>query len=152
MVSISYNPPVEYDFEKLGKAIVVSRFKDLQDPYPAAGEVARKIAVSAVAGTRGKQDPRVTVVATCRGVMAGMLLLELDLAKTAVSILVQMGTLAQEAGLDPGECMTWAMEGMADVCKVAQGQEADAVSSAIERQFMGAGQVFDSLLRGAGSA
>src|SRR5205807_10580269 len=45
-----------------------------------------KIAVAALAGTRGRQEPSVTVAAACRGVMAGMLLVEGDLAKTSVAL------------------------------------------------------------------
>ncbi len=45
---------MEYDFEKLGKEIVVGKFKDVEDPYALAGEAARKIAVAAVGSTRDK--------------------------------------------------------------------------------------------------
>jgi len=142
---------MEYDFEKLGKEIVVSRMKDVDDPYSLAGEAARKIAVAAVASTRDKQDPRVTVTAACRGVMSGMVILEKDLAKTAVALLQQMAAVAHETNLDPAECMTWAMEGIAPVVKVAPGGAADHVRAAIEENFMGAGSVFDHLVQAAGA-
>lgn len=142
---------MEYDFEKLGKEIVVGRFKGVADPYALAGEAARKIAVAAVTSTRQRQDPRVTVAATCRGVMAGMVLIEKELPKTAIALLTQMAAVAQEAHLDPADCMTWAMEGIAPVVKLAHGGAADQVSAAIEENFMGAGQVFEGILRTTGA-
>lgn len=132
---------MEFDFEKLGKEIVVSKFAGVADPYALAGEAAHKIAVAAVTSTRGRQEPRLTVSAVCRGVASGMVLLEKDLPKTAVALLTQMAVVAQETNLDPAECMTWAMEGLAPVAKLSPGG-ADPVRSAIDEQFMGAGEVF----------
>ena len=142
---------MEYDFEKLAKEIVVAKLKDAADPAALAAEIVRKIAVSGLAGTRGRQEPRVTVAAACRGVMSGMLLIEKDLPKTAVALLAQMALIAQEANLDPAECMTWAMEGIAPIVKMAPGVATDAVGAAIEENFMGAGAVFEGLLRAAGT-
>jgi len=148
---IFYNPGMEYGFEKLGKEIVVSRFKDLDDPYALAGEAAHKIAVAAVTSTRAQQDPRLTISAVCRGVASGMVLLGKDLPKTAVALLSQMAVVAQETNLDPAECMTWAMEGLAPVAKIAPNGGADAVKYAIDEHFMGAGQVFEQLVLTAGA-
>lgn len=142
----------EYDFEKLAKEIVLERLRDLPNPPAAAGEIALKIAVPAVTSTRLRQDPRLTVSATCRGVMQGMLLLEKDLGETAVSLLNQMAAISQEADLDPADCMTWAMEGMAPVCRLASSHVQDSVSHAIEEHFMGAGQIFNDLVRAAPEA
>lgn len=142
---------MEYDFEKLGKEIVVSHCKDVEDPYAVAGEAARKIAVAAVTSTRAAQDPHFTVAAVCRGVSAGMLILEKELPKTAVALLTQMGTVAQETNLDPSDCMSWAMEGIAPIAKLAPGGAADAVRAAIDERFMGAGEVFEQLVRTAGA-
>lgn len=142
---------MEYDFEKLAKEIVVAKLKDAADPAAAAGEVVHKIAVSALKGTDGRQEPRVTIAAACRGVMAGMLLIEKDLPKAAVALLDQMAAIAQEADLEPAECMTWAMEGIAPVVKVAPAGAADAVGAAIEERFMGAREAFQGLLNAAGA-
>ena len=142
---------MEYDFEKLAREIVIGKLKDAPDPPALAAEVVRKIAVTGLAGTSARQEPRITVAAACRGAMAGMLLHEQDLAKTAVALLAQMAVIAQEAHLDPGECMTWAMEGIAPVVKLAPDGAAAAVGAAIEESFMGAGEVFEGLLRTAGA-
>jgi len=142
---------MEYDFEKLAKEIVVSRLKDAADAPAVAGEVVHKIAVTAVTSTRDRQDPRTTVSAACRGVMGGMTILEKDLPSTAVVLLSQMAVVAQETGLDPADCMTWAMEGMAPIVKLAHGDVQEAVRAAIEEKFMGAGEVFRGLLETAGA-
>jgi hypothetical protein len=141
---------MEYDFEKLAKEIVVEKLKDVDDPPALAAEVAHKIAVSGLASTRGQVEPRLAVAAACRGVMAGMLLIEKDLPKTAVALLTKMALIAQEANLDPADCMTWAMEGIAPVVRLAPGGASDAVGTAIEENFMGAGEVFQGILRAAG--
>ncbi len=83
--------------------------------------------------------------------MGGMVLIEKDLPRTAVALLRQMATVAQETNLDPAECMTWAMEGIAPVVKVAPGGAADSVRAAIEENFMGAGEVFESIVRTSGA-
>jgi hypothetical protein len=142
---------MEYDFEKLAKEFVIERLKDVEDPYSLAGEAVRKILVAALPTTRDKQEPRVTVSATCRGIMSGMLLIEKDLPKTAVALLTQTAQVADESGLDPADCMTWAMEGIAPVAKMGHGSSVDAVSNAIEENFMGAGDVFNNIARTAGA-
>jgi hypothetical protein len=137
---------MEYDFEKLAKEIVVAKLKDAADPVAVAAEVVHKIAVSSLKGTDGRQEPRVTISAACRGVMAGMLLIEKDLPKTAVALLGQMALIAQESNLDPAECMTWAMEGIAPIVKMAPKGSDDAVGAAIEESFMGAREAFQAIL------
>ena len=142
---------MEYDFEKLAKEIVVAKLKDAADPVAVAAEVVHKIAVSALAATGGRQEPRLTITAACRGVMGGMLLIEKDLPATAVALLGQMALIAQESNLDPAECMTWAMEGIAPVVKTAPLGSDDAVGAAIEEQFMGAREAFNAILRAEGA-
>ncbi|HXT01047.1 MAG TPA: hypothetical protein VN915_10255 [Elusimicrobiota bacterium] len=138
---------MEYDFEKLAKEIVVAKLKDVADPAAVAGEVVHKIAVSALKGTQARQEPRVTISAACRGVMSGMVLIEKDLPGTAVALIAQMALIAQESNLDPAECMTWAMEGIAPVVMVAPAGTSDAVGEAIEERFMGAREAFLNILK-----
>ena len=140
---------MEYDFEKLAKEIVVEKLKNSPDPSAVAGEVVHKIALAALKSTEKRQEPRVTIAAACRGVMSGMVLIEKDLPKAAVALIAQMAQIAQEASLDPAECMTWAMEGIAPVVKVAPAGSADAVGDAIEERFMGAREAFQAVLQSA---
>jgi len=142
-----------YDFEKLAKEIVLDNLKNVEAAaaVAAAAEIVKKIAVTAVTGTGERQDPHVSVSSACRGIMSGMMLLEKDLPATATAVLQQMSAVAAETHQDPAECMTWAMEGMAAVCRLSSATIQDAVRNAIDEKFMGAGEVFDGLLRTSGA-
>lgn len=142
---------MDLDLERSAQEAVVARLKDAPDPAAQAAAIARGLAVAELASARGRSDPRATVAAACRGAMAGTLLVEKDLPKAALALLAQMAVVAHEANLDPAECMTWAMEGIAPVVKLAPAGTADAVAAAIEESFMGAGAVFEGLLRTAGA-
>lgn len=141
----------DFNLEKLAKEIVVARMKDLPDAPSAAGLVAAQILAKAVASTQARQAPRDTVVAVCRGLMSGMLLLGKDLPSTAVAILKQINLVAESTQQDPAELMTWALEGIAPVAGIAGRQTRDAVEEAIEAAFMGAGQAFASVCQTAGA-
>jgi hypothetical protein len=136
-----------FSLEKLSKEIVIESFKS--DASAPAAEIARQVIAKAVVGT--SQAPRDSVVATCRGLMSGMLLLEKDLPAAAVAILGQLGSVANETHQDPAELMTWAMEGIAPVAKLAGRDACSAVEAAIEAAFMGAGQVFAAACETAGA-
>jgi len=141
----------DFNLEKLAKEIVVSRVAGLPDAPDGAGQVARQMVIKAVTGTQARQAPRETVAAVCRGLMSGMLLLNLDLPRTAVAIISQMGAVAAATHQDPAELMTWAMEGIAPVAKLAGGQARENIEAAIESAFMGAGGVFSSACETAGA-
>lgn len=134
----------DFNLETLAKEIVVERFNGVADAPAGAGAVARQIVARAVAGTRLRQPPRVSVVATCRGLMSGMLILGKDLPATAVAILGQMNAVAAATNQDPADLMTWAMEGIAPIAKLAGRDSCYAIEAAIEVAFMGAGRVFAS--------
>ena len=141
----------DFNLEKLTKEIVVERLKGLADPPSGAGEIAKQIVTKAITGTQARQTPRISVIVTCRGLMSGMLILGQDLPRTAVAILSQMSEVAAATHQDPSELMTWAMEGIAPVAKMAGGPVCEAVERAIEAAFMGAGQVFAQACRTAGA-
>lgn len=135
----------EYDFEKLAREIVISRLKSMDTAAEAAAEIAKKIIVTAVQSTKVRQDPRVTVTAVCRGIAGGILLIEKDLPEASVTVLKEMGSIAHEVHLDPGDLMTWSMEGFAKVALLAGGDVRLNVQESIERNFMGAGTVFGQI-------
>jgi len=141
----------DFSLEKLAKEIVVDRLKGFEDAPSGAGAIARKIVTSAITGTRARQSPRDSVNAVCRGLMSGMLLLGKDLPGTAVAILRQMDAVAHVTHQDPAELMTWAMEGIAPVARLAGGHACDDIQEAIEAAFMGAGHVFASVCDAAGA-
>ena len=139
----------DFNLEKLAMEIVVERFKGVEDAPAAAGEVARLMVTKSITGT--SQPPRDSVNAACRGLMKGMFLLGNDLPGTAVAILSQMGAVANASHQDPADLMTWAMEGIAPIAKLAGRDACAAVESAIETSFMGAGRVFAKTCETAGA-
>ena len=141
----------DFNLEKLAKEIVVERLKDVPDAVTGAGEVAHQIISKAITGTQARQTPRDSVIATCRGLMSGMLILEKNLPSTAVAILSQMSVVANETNQDPADLMTWAMEGIAPVARLAGSQAREGIEQAIDAAFMGAGQVFASACETAGA-
>jgi hypothetical protein len=141
----------DFNLETLAKEIVLDCLKGADDAPSGAGEFARQIVTQAITGTQARQAPRESVRAACRGLMSGILLLESDLPRTAVAILNQMSAVAVATNQDPAELMTWAIEGIAPVAKIAGRTTRYAVQEAIESAFMGAGQVFDSTCETAGA-
>ncbi len=135
----------DYDFEKLAREITSARLRGLEKAPAAAGEIAAKIIIAGVQSTKARQDPRLSVISVCRGVLGGMLLIEGDLPAASVEILQQMAHLAQELHLDPADMMTWAMEGFASVVVLGHSDLGPRLRDAIEHKFMGAGGVFDEL-------
>lgn len=130
---------MEYEFEALAKEIVISRLNASDNAHDVAADVARAILVPAIATTRAHQDPHLTVVSVCRGMMEGLSHGGKDLAMSAVALLEQMDPVAHESYLETSTCRAWAMEAIAPVC----GQALDAVRAAIEKNHAGDGQVFD---------
>ena len=141
----------EYNLETLAKEIVLDCLKNVEDAPAGAGEFARQIVTKAITGTQARQAPAVSVQSACRGLMTGMLILEKDLPLAAVAILGQMSAVAVATHQDPAELMTWAMEGIAPVAKLAGEHARDSIEAAIESAFMGAGQVFAEACRTAGA-
>jgi|CXWL01.1.fsa_nt_gi hypothetical protein len=138
--------------EKKSKEAVVETLKNSEDAPAAAGELARRLATrEIIAGVAAAQPPRECVIAVCKGLMAGMLLLEKDLPNTALAILNQMAVVAEETNQDPAEVMTWAMEGIAPVAKLAGEAARFAVQDAIATSFMGAGEIFSKACETAGA-
>jgi hypothetical protein len=135
----------EYDFEKLAREITASRLKEVVQAPAAAAEIASRIIVSGIASTKQRQNPRLTVLGVCRGVISGMLLGEKDLVATSVEILKKMAHLAQETHQDPADMMTWAMEGIAGVVVIAGPDIKLLVREALENNFMGTGEIFGEL-------
>lgn len=138
-------PPEDYDFEKLAREIVASRLAGAENAAPVVAEIAKKIIITGVSSTKVRQNPRATVAAVCRGLLGGLLLLDLPLADSAVAILHQMAGISADVPLDPGDLMTWGMEGMADVARLAGADAQSKIQDAIEAEFQGAGSVFGKL-------
>jgi hypothetical protein len=138
------------DLERLAKEKVIGAITAGMETNEAVEVIVKKIAIATVLNPPQGVDSRGAVSAACRGVLSGILLLERDLPSAAAAILSQMTMVATESHLDPADCMTWAMEGMAPVCRMAPTHICHSVRSAIDERFMGAGEVFDGMIRASG--
>ncbi len=132
-----------YDFEKLAREIVSTRLAETGDKAPAVvAEIARTILISALKSTRSKQNPMLSVAGICRGALAGLLVVNGDLAQAAPLILKELAYVSDQVPISPEDLMTWAMKGFADIAVIAGPDATSAIESAIDRSFMGAGTVF----------
>jgi hypothetical protein len=141
-----------YDFDKLTREMVVATLRNSEKAPQQAAQMAATTITSGVLSTRARQDPRLTVIGVCRGAMSGILLIEKDMIVTAVELLRSMGNLSHSTSLDPGDLMTWAMEGIASVMPMAAPDLKTRVQEAIEENFMGAGSVFAGICAKAGKS
>lgn len=143
----------EVDFETLAKELMASRLKDEPEaPPPELGaQTARRMILAALPRGGERRDARGAVATVCRGVMSGALLLGQELPPIAVALLSESASIANEASLDPTETMTWAMEGLAPVCRLAGAAVESAAQDLIEAKFMGAGEAFAAACRAGGT-
>ena len=133
-----------YDFEKLAREIAVSRLGGLGDKAATvAGEMAHTMLVSALKSTATRQDPRLTIVAICRGLLSGLLLGNQPLVDPAISILKELVNVSHDVPVTPEDLMTWAMQGFAEIAVIAGPEAAQSMESAIAENFMGAEGVFN---------
>lgn len=132
-----------YDFEKLAREITASKLKDAGEKVAeSAAQVAKDMLTSSLKSTGSKQDPKITVVAVCRGVLGGLLLNGQPLDGPCVAVLNVMADVSHTVTVTPEDLMTWAMQGFAEIAAMAGPEASHTIESAIESSFMGAGAVF----------
>ena len=132
------------DFEKLARNAVTSRLAEAADAPAQAAEIASLYIIQAIKSPANAQAPGL-VRGVCRGVASGMMFLMKDMPEAAIQILLRMARIAQEVHLDPGNLMTWAMEGLADIAPIMGIQISGEIRDRIDEKFMGAGAVFSQL-------
>lgn len=103
----------------------------------------------------GAKDPSVKAAAgefirqTVSGAVKGLLLAEVDLSAAALKLLNAVAEAANEAGLDPGEAMTWGIEGIARCAKLIPTPVLQAMKEELEAAFMGVGDMFADFCKAA---
>ena len=134
----------QIDFDKLAKEIAVCEFA-VGEPAPAAvAAVVRKTVVAALGTARGSAPLKLDAVREiCRGAMKGLLQIDKPLAEPAAAILAQLALVAEERGIDLQEMLTRAVEGIASASDRLP--EESEIRVALEAQFLGVGELFDSL-------
>ncbi|MFC1679791.1 hypothetical protein ACFL2T_06225 [Elusimicrobiota bacterium] len=137
-----------YHFDHLIREIVVTKLSADPDAAHEAALIAKYMIVVGIMGTGAagsEQPPEVSVRLITKGMIEGAIVVETDVAEAAVEILQKMADAAQEVSLDPADMMTWAMQGIADSMALLPAEKVSTVHDAIDKAFMGAGEVFSKL-------
>lgn len=141
--------PDQFNFGKLTKEIIVSRLKETADAPAIAAEIVKRTIVAGVQATRASATPQEahqTVVEVARGAMTGLMLIDKDLAASAIAILSRLAEAANEIHADPQELLTWALEGFAKVTPAMQRDVVYKMRTEIDRTYLGVGELFDKLV------
>lgn len=134
------------DLGRLAKEIVASRLKGVADAPTVAAEIVKKTIVAGVQATKARgEDPHLTVQDVVQGALHGLILIEGDVIAATVAIMGRLSEAAQEVHIDPQELLTWALEGAAKLTPVVDRDVMYRIRVAIEKQYMGVGEVFDKL-------
>lgn len=133
---------------QLVKEMVIARLKQIDDPCEAAAEVLDKTLGIALKDARELDaGAREAVFSAVNGAMVGLLLCHQDLVRGAVLALQRVKGVADRGHLDPTELLHLALRGIADLRRFADPEQMHKIGFAIDCEFMGAGQVFNELLR-----
>lgn len=133
-------------YEKAIQDAVLAQCAEAKSMEPAA-----EIILSSILA--GAKDPAVKASAaefvrqTVTGAVKGLLLAEVDLSAAALRLLNTAADAAGKSEIDPGEAMTWAIEGIARSAKLIPAPVLQAMKEELEAAFMGVGSVFDDLCR-----
>ncbi len=129
---------------------VLQNIQGAPDAVEAASRAADEMISAAVRKTKDKpgaipQDEIVREV--CHGAMKGMLLADLDLPLGAVTLIGSMAEVAQEIHVDPGQLLTWSLEGVARLASGVPREKINEIGQAIDAKFMGTAEIFRDLCR-----
>lgn len=106
-------------------------------PCDVAAAVARSIALAALKDVQDRHEQRMRVRRICRGAMNAVMFLGKSMPMTAASLLKAMADTANDIGIDPGDAMTWGMQGIADLTMLAGSETGTAIQRQLTKEFMG---------------
>jgi hypothetical protein len=127
------------DFEKQAKDAVAASIASGSGAAMTAPLICQQISHAAHVGP----DPKLSVIAVCRGSMKAVLLGGQSVPDAAVALLTALPNTSLIMRAGPEELMSWVMEGVADVTPLAGPEVRDALRAKIEENFMGASTIFD---------
>ncbi|MCX5794787.1 MAG: hypothetical protein NTY77_04765 [Elusimicrobia bacterium] len=108
-------------------------------------EMSRIVVDQIADASRASQDQRQAVIAVCRASLGDLHVLGMDLSETTIQTLRDLSRTSLMSRVDPQDVMTWVMEGIAEVAATLDRPACNAIVSAIDGEFMGAGQAFAEL-------
>ncbi|MBI5200093.1 MAG: hypothetical protein HY925_00775 [Elusimicrobia bacterium] len=134
---------------QLTKELVAAKLRTMDDPCAAAAEIVRATVSVALRGTPDNPSAWPAIIKdACQGGITGLLLSEQNVAKGATLMLHAVGAVAVENHMDPTEAMAAALQGIADLKRFMLPEKMCEVKSAIDAEFMGAGECLSKLLDG----
>ena len=137
----------EFRIGQLTKELVASRRKGSMDPCETAAALVKETLALALKGIpAGGSGQEGVIEDACRGGITGLLLADQDLARGAVLILEAACHLAADLDLDPTALMVSALKGLADLRRFVPPETLFTVQTAIEKQYLGVGEVFAELI------
>jgi len=135
-----------FNVGQLTKEMIITRLAEITDPVEASVQVLEKTLLITLKDIyQLTPGHRQLVVAACQGTMTALLLKELNLARGSVIILQRVNAVAHTLNLDPTDMMKLALHGIAHVRRGVTTQQIQQIGSAIDMEFMGAGEIFNSL-------
>lgn len=138
-----------YAFDELTKQMVAQQCLGAGGPARAA-DIAAATILAGIRGTRAASAPQTaaeSVRLITKGMVAGLLVVDGDVAEAGLALLKALAELAQQTHIDPTEMLTWCLEGLAEQSPLVPPAKVSALGSAIDREFMGAGMLFNTLCR-----
>ena len=138
-----------YAFDELTKQMVSQQCHGADAPNRAA-DIAAATILAGIRGTRSVAEPQTpaeSVRLVTKGMVNGLIVVEGDVASAGIALLKALAELAQQTNIDPTEMLTWCLEGLAEQSPLVPPAKISALSAAIDREFMGAGMLFNELCR-----
>lgn len=134
---------------QLTKELVAAKLRVMDDPCAVAAEVVRTTISVALRGRPEHKDTWPAIIKDAsQGGITGLLLAEYNLNKGAVLMMRAIAEIANENHMDPTEAMRAALEGIADLKRFILPDRMAELRSAIDAEFMGAGECLRQLETG----
>ncbi|MBI4346000.1 MAG: hypothetical protein HY553_04055 [Elusimicrobia bacterium] len=126
---------------QLTKELVAAKLRVMDDPCAAAAEIVRTTISVALRGMPEHKDAWPAVIKDAsQGGITGLLLAEHNVNKGAVLMMRAIAEVASEHHMDPTEAMRAALQGIADLKRFILPERMAELQSAIDSEFMGAGE------------
>jgi hypothetical protein len=136
----------ELRIHQLMKEMVAEELRQLGDPCKTAAEVVRRALVPALQSSPEGTTAERIIEDSVKGAMTALLLAEQNLPRGTLLVL-EVVLETSTAHLDPTVAMSAALKGVADLRRFADVDRLEEIRQAVDKTYMGAGELFNELLR-----
>src|SRR5438105_3498772 len=138
-----------FNLAQLTKHIVVKGVKDAEkEPYEVAKEAVRETLKTYLKGMiPGNPEVRMGVKEVSRGAMTGLLLTNMAMPPGAIAVLSAVGELAPSLPHDPTLLMESTIQGIVEMRLLLSLEVLALIQDALDREYMGSGEVFRKCLQ-----